>query len=602
MPDRKRKKEQKKERKKYSYKECRKIQRPDGLMMKTVRGYTFPDFIDAVSHRFGSRVCYKVFRTGEENDTTFSQLGWHAYAISSYLISKGIEKGDRIAIFGESCPRWMEMYLGIASIGAIAVPILPDFSASEAMHIIAESGAKGVCVNQKQFAKISSQIGDLMLFRMEDLVHVPVVSDEYPFVTAPGFPMRNTKINEAELEKRKPAEDDVASIIFTSGTTGASKGVVLTHMNILRGADLATDIYVRIKPGYRALSILPMSHVYEFTIGQILPLMVGVEITFLGRPPAVSVLLPALSEVRPHVMLTVPLLIEKVYKAAVLPVLRDNKKISSMLSKPIIGSFVYRTIGKKLMKTFGHNLVFFGIGGAPLDKDVELFLHKAHFPYAIGYGLTETSPLVAGCGSAHHRQHPGFVGEIVTDDDVILLDKNSEGVGEIAVKGPNVMQGYYNREDLNSEVFTEDGYFRTGDLGFIDEHNRLSIRGRVKTMILGPGGENIYPELIESLINNQSFVEESLVVPDNGGLVALIKIDVNMMAEKMKISAIEAHQEALKYIKTIRSDVNSQLSSFSRISEVKLQEEPFARTPTQKIKRFLYPGKKDKEGKDNDDK
>ena len=601
MPDRKRKKEQKKENRKYSYKECRKVVRPDGMMMKTVRGYTFPDFIDAVSHRFGNRVCYKVFRTGEENDTTFSQLGWHAYAIASYLISKGIEKGDRIAIFGESCPGWMEMYLGITSIGAVAVPILPDFSSAEAMHIISESGAKGVCVNQKQFQKISSIVSDLMVFRMEDLVHVPSISEEYQFGTAPGFPMRNAKINPAELEKRKPAEDDVASLIFTSGTTGASKGVVLTHMNILRCADLATDIYVKIKPGYRALSILPMSHVYEFTIGQILPLMVGVEITFLGRPPAVSVLLPALSEVRPHVMLTVPLLIEKVYKAAVLPVLRDNKKISSMLNKPIIGSFVYRTIGKKLMKTFGHNLVFFGIGGAPLDKDVEIFLHKAHFPYAIGYGLTETSPLVAGCGSAHSRQHPGFVGEIVTDDDVILLDKNSEGVGEIAVKGPNVMKGYYNRDDLNSEVFTEDGYFRTGDLGFIDSHNRLSIRGRVKTMILGPGGENIYPELIESLINNQSFVEESLVVPEDGGLVALIKIDVNMMAEKMKISAMEAHQEALKYIKTIRADVNTQLSSFSRISDVKLQEEPFARTPTQKIKRFLY-GKKDKNGSGNDDK
>ena len=443
MPDRKKKKEQKKENRKYSYKECRKVVRPDGMMMKTVRGYTFPDFIDAVSHRFGNRVCYKVFRTGEENDTTFSQLGWHAYAIASYLISKGIEKGDRIAIFGESCPGWMEMYLGITSIGAVAVPILPDFSSAEAMHIISESGAKGVCVNQKQFQKISSIVSDLMVFRMEDLVHVPSISEEYQFGTAPGFPMRNAKINPAELEKRKPAEGDVASLIFTSGTTGASKGVVLTHMNILRCADLATDIYVKIKPGYRALSILPMSHVYEFTIGQILPLMVGVEITFLGRPPAVSVLLPALSEVRPHVMLTVPLLIEKVYKAAVLPVLRDNKKISSMLNKPIIGSFVYRTIGKKLMKTFGHNLVFFGIGGAPLDKDVELFLHKAHFPYAIGYGLTETSPLVAGCGSAHSRQHPGFVGEIVTDDDVILLpadvllieaDVDLLGVGLVRVR------------------------------------------------------------------------------------------------------------------------------------------------------------------------
>ena len=601
MPD-KRKKEIRKKNKEYSLKNCRSIKRQDGLVMKTVRGYTFMDFVDAVSHRYGKRICYRVFRTGEENDTTYSQLGWHAYAIASYLAGKGIKKGDRIAIFGESCPSWMEMYLGIVLIGAIAVPILPDFSAAEASHIIKESGAVGVCLNQKQHAKLSEGTGDLMVFRMEDLVHVPSIPEGYTFITAPGFSMRSAKINAEEVKKRKPEETDTASIIFTSGTTGASKGVVLSHINILRGADLATDTYVKIKPGDRVLSILPMSHVYEFTIGQILPMMVGMEITFLGRPPAVSVLMPALMEVRPHVMLTVPLLIEKVYKAAVLPVLRDNKKIASLIKKPVIGSFVYRTIGAKLMKTFGHNLKFFGIGGAPLDKDVEKFLHRAHFPYAIGYGLTETSPLVAGCGSKHHRQHPGFVGEIVTDDDVILVDKNSEGVGEIAVKGPNVMKGYYNRDDLNREVFTSDGYFLTGDLGYIDRHNRLSIRGRVKTMILGPGGENIYPELIESLINNQSFVEESLVVPEDGGLVALIKIDVNLMAEKMKISAMEAHQEALKYIKTIRADVNSQLSAFSKISDVQLQEEPFDRTPTQKIKRFMYPKKKDRNDNGNGDK
>ncbi len=563
--------------------------------MKTVKGYTFPDFIEAIASRYGRRTCYRVFRQGDEYDMTYMQLKWFSNAVSSYLLSIGICKGDRIAILGESSPTWMVMYLGIVSIGAVAVPILPDFPERDVLSILKESGAVGVAVNIKHHQKTTGVEG-LHMFRLDDLVHVPSASQG--FAEAPGYAMRTYKIDRKALDSMKPSEDDTASIIFTSGTTGASKGVVLSHMNILRTADLATDVYVKLKPGMKVLSILPMSHVYEFTIGQVLTMMAGLEITFLGKQPAVSVLMPALSEVRPHVMLTVPLLMEKVYKAAVLPVIRDNEKIKKLLRNPLVAPFVYMTIGKRLKKTFGHRLVFFGIGGAPLDGDVERFLHKAHFPYALGYGLTETSPLVAGCGSAHRRQHPGFVGEIVTDDKVILLDKNDEGVGEIAVRGPNVMKGYYCRPDLNSEAFTSDGYFRTGDLGFIDRHNRLSIRGRVKTMILGPGGENIYPEMIETLINNQDFVQESLVVPENGGLVALIKLDIDTMAEKMSLSIKEAKEEGQRYIKKIRNDVNSQLSAFSKISDVQLQDEPFDRTPTQKIKRFLYPKKKGGQGDD----
>lgn len=598
----KEKEKRKARRKEFSLKECRKVGRSDGLRLKTLKGYTFTDFVEAVTARYQDRICYRVFRQGDENDMTYNQLGWYSYAVASYLMDKGVKKGDRIAILGESCPNWMVMYLGIVMLGAIAVPILPDFSAREAKFIIKDSGSIGVCVNAKQYQKIADISPDLMVFRMEDLVHVPSSGDDYTFDKAPGFAMKSTKLRINDVKAVKPAENDIASLIYTSGTTGSSKGVELSHMNILRGADLATDVYISLKPGWKALSILPMSHVYEFTIGQVLTLLSGLDITFLGKPPAVSILLPALAEVRPHVMLSVPLLIEKVYRSAVLPVLRDNQKIGKMIKMPVIGGFVYRTIGRKLMTTFGHRLKFFGIGGAPLDGEVERFLHKAHFPYAIGYGLTETSPLVAGCGSAHSRQHPGYIGEIVADDDVILLDKNEEGVGEIAVKGPNVMRGYYNNPELNKESFTEDGYFKTGDLGYIGKHNRLAIRGRVKTMILGPGGENIYPETIESIINSQSFVEESLVVPENGGLVALIKLDMNMMAEKLKISAQEAQQEAQKYIKAIRNQVNSELSAYSKISDVQLQEEPFDRTPTQKIKRFLYPKKKAKAEEKNDDK
>lgn len=572
---------------KITFKRCKKELREDGLQMKTVLGYTFPDFAEAISSRWPDRIVYSVFRD-DTSDMTYSQLNQRAKSVASYLLNLGFEKGDKIAIFGESCPNWMVMFLGIAYIGCIAVPILPDFTEREAVTIFSDCGVKAACVNQKAYSKVARYINEngIEVFRMEDLLHLPKASIDN-FATSPGFLMTSYKYKIAEINARKPKEEDEVSLIYTSGTTGSSKGVVLTHMNILRCADLASDVYVKIKPGYSTLSILPMSHVYEFTIGQVLPMMMGVHITFLGKPPAVSILMPALAEVRPHIMLTVPLLIEKVYKAAILPIIRENTKIQKLLKSPLKW-YVYRTMGKKLLATFGHRLKFFGIGGAALDIEVEKFLYLAHFPYAIGYGLTETSPLIAGCPSKHKGQRPGWIGKVVADDDVILLNRSADGTGEIAVKGPNVMKGYYNNPELNAEVFTPDGYFKTGDLGELDGANRLAIRGRVKTMILGPGGENIYPESIESLINNMNFVQESLVVPENGGLLALIKLDLKAFADKMKVDLDVAALEAKKYLLSIRKDVNLQLSAYSKIDDIELQEVDFERTPTQKIKRFLY--------------
>lgn len=590
----------KKEKKKViSAKVCRKVRREDGYRMKFMSEYTFRNFYEVIESRFSKRMMYSVFRSDES--LTYGQFAHNVRAAATYLLKMGLKKGDKVAIMAESCPNWMVAYVALTSVSIVAVPILPDFSLLEADGILKHSQAKAVFLNQKQYAKIKSSVeeNDLELFRIEDLFHIPkniVIEDEKHFTLTPGISIINTKIEQGVLDQNKPKEDDLASIIYTSGTTGSSKGVMLTHFNILRCADLNTDVYVKVNPGDKALSILPMSHVYEFTIGQVLPLLQGVEITFLGKPPAVSILLPALSEVRPHIMLTVPLLIEKVYRSAVVPVITGNEKIKKLLKYPVLGSFVYKVIGRKILSTFGHRLKFFGIGGAPLDSEVEYFLYRAAFPYAIGYGLTETSPLIAGCGPKKSMHKLSFVGKVVEDDDVILDDKNSEGVGEILVKGPNVMQGYYLRDDLNSEVFTSDGYFRTGDLGYKDKKGFLSIKGRCKTMILGPAGENIYPEPIENLINAQEFVEESLVVPSNGGLLALIKIDIELMSKKLKIDIDSARKEAEKYVKEIRKTVNAQLSAYSRISETELQKEPFERTPTQKIKRFLYPKKK-KEGK-----
>ncbi len=575
---------------------CRAVKRNDGLEMKFMTEYTFRNFHEVIASRYPRRTMYSVFRE-DGSEITFLQFSHQVKAISSYLISLGFEKGDKVAIIGDSSPYWMLFYVALTNIGLIAVPILPEFSEREVAIILSDSEAKGVASLSKQYPKVFESIKEtgLSLFRLDDLVHIPSsvgIPEPVDFLSTPGIPMRDWKISQKDLDSFKPEEDDIASIIYTSGTTGKSKGVVLSHKNLLRCADLNTDVYIKLKPGNKVLSILPMSHVYEFTIGQLLVLLQGLEVVFLGKPPAVSILLPALSEVRPHVMLTVPLLIEKVYKAAIAPKLKGEGKIAKLAKNPFVSSFVYRTIGKKLKSTFGGRIKFFGIGGAPLDAEVEKFLYKASFPYSIGYGLTETSPLIAGCNTKKSGHSPSFIGPVVSDDDVILLDKNQEGVGEIAVKGPNVTKGYYKNEELNKESFTPDGYFKTGDLGYFDKKGRLSIRGRVKTMILGPSGENIYPESIESLINNQEYVAESLVVPEDGGLIALIRIDIELMSKNLKISVDEAKKEAVKYVASMKKSLNSQLSSYSRLSETELQEEPFDRTPTQKIKRFLYPKKK----------
>ena len=576
---------------------CRKIKRSDGLKMKWVQEYTFRGFLEAITSRFGNLKAYSIFGDEEDKFISYNRLKWGAENISTYLLEKGFAKGDRVAIVGESCPFWMMMYLGITYVGCVAVPILPDFSQREMEGILKESGAKAVCVNVKHFKKVekSAYSNNLMVVRMEDLTQIPSIPEGFTFENAPGISLKEHSHNYTLINTSVPSEDDMASLIFTSGTTGSSKGVILTHKNLLVCADESSDTYVKVKKGVRVLSILPMSHCYEFTITHLLCLLQGAEIVFLGKPPATTILMRAFKEVRPHVILTVPLLIEKIYKAAVLPTLRDNPKIAKLYKNPLTKWIVLKTVKTKLISTMGGCIRFFGIGGAPLDETVWDFLYSCHFPYALGYGLTETSPLIAGCGPKHKMHKKGYIGKPVKHDHVILLNKNEDGVGEIAVKGPNVMTGYYNNEELNKEVFTEDGYFKTGDLGYLDKHGYLSIRGRVKTMILGPAGENIYPESIESLINNMEFVQESLVVPGDGGLVALIKIDLEAMQEKLKISATDVKDEAEKYLVKLKKSVNEQLSTFSKIADTELQEKDFERTPTQKIKRFLYSRKKKEE-------
>jgi long-chain acyl-CoA synthetase len=388
-------------------------------------------------------------------------------------------------------------------------------------------------------------------------------------------------------------EDDLAVIIYTSGTTGKSKGVMLTHKNICSNAVASSGIQ-EIDSNDRFLSVLPLSHTYENTIGFILPVLCGASIAYIKKPPTPAVLLPALKTVRPTLMLTVPLIIEKIYRSKVLPTFTKSKLMRFLYSIPPLRKKFNQIAGKKLMQTFGGELKFFGIGGAKLDKTVEKFLREAKFPYAIGYGLTETSPLLAGVNALNTRLQstgPPLKGITLKIHDAGKLT----GEGEIWAKGPNVMKGYYKEPELTREVLTEDGWFKTGDLGILDDTNFLYIRGRSKNVIIGPGGENIFPEDIESVINNFKHVAESLVIQQKGKLVAMVhfnreEIESKYQHLKGELSEfsdfVEEKYEELS--KELREYVNARVSKFSKIQEVMLQKEEFVKTATKKIKRFLY--------------
>ena len=534
--------------------------------MKEPKEYTLTSMLETSAERFSNLTALQTWRD-KQSAISYPDLLKRSLSVAHYLHWQGIGKGDRVAILGESCPNWGLAYLGINRAGAIAVPILPNFSKSEVQSILAHSGAVLAVVNSKNMDKVDGC--GISIIRMEDMCEA-----------SSGVDTAGTILSEsdkASLEKVRPEEDDVASIIYTSGTTGMPKAVMLTNRNIVWNAYVCSTPFIKIHPGWNALSILPMSHVYEFTIGFVLLLMNGVQIVYLGKAPSTDTLMPAMREIQPEVMLSVPLLIEKIYRRALLPKLKEGTRLGKLARNRLTAPIVYSIIGKKVRTIFGGRMRFFGVGGAAFDSEAESFFHKIHFPYALGYGLTETSPFIAGCGPKD--QVPGTLGPVLDGLDV-RLDPES---GEVLIKGPSVMKGYYRNEELTREVFTEDGYFRTGDIGQFKD-GRLAIKGRCKTMILGPSGENIYPENIEFLINSEEDVLESLVVADQGGLTAMIRLDMKALKKK-GIIAIEAIQSRLD---SILKAVNGKLSSFSRIRKAEIQEIPFERTPTDKIKRFLY--------------
>jgi len=553
--------------------------------MNYTKRLTIPSLLhESVEHFAGNK---SLIFVGEEN-YTYRQLGADVERVSSMLADLGVKKGDKVAILSTNMPNWGVAFFSISVLGAVIVPILPDFHENEITTIIEHSEAKVMFVSTGLFSSINDEAKQLLdnIITVENFAHVPADC------TVANLGKLESSLPESGSRKAwaDVAEDDLASIIYTSGTTGNSKGVMLTHLNLAWTTQQSATLQP-IKPTDRFISILPLSHTLENTVGFLLPLKYGAAIYYLRKPPVPSVLLPALAAVKPTIMLTVPLIIEKIFRAKIYPEFQKSAVMRSLYSVAPFRKVLNKVAAKKLHKTFGGELRFFGIGGAKLDPTVERFLYEGNFPYAIGYGLTETSPLLAGATPG--KTKIGSTG--IAMEGVQLRIGNADpisGEGEIQAKGLNVMRGYYKAPDATNEVFTEDGWFRTGDRGSFDKENKLFIKGRIKTMIVGASGENIYPEEIESVINKMRFVLESLVVEKKGKLVAMIHLNMEEVEENFKHMKSEAQQfineKSEEILKEIHKKVNEQVNKFSRIQQVVLQPNPFEKTPTKKIKRFLY--------------
>jgi len=538
-----------------------------------------------------------MFSGGEvQYHITYLQMGICARQFASALKQAGIEKGDKVLLLSENCPQWPAAYFGIALAGAVSVPLLTGFSHEQIQNIKAHCGARAICVSRNTDKKPAAA-SERRRYENSGNAYLPFCP-EIPVIYIDS--LKESGASNAEIlisvngvkkqlnlsavecdDHYSQKSDDLASIIYTSGTQGNSKGVMLSSKNLLTSA-LTSLTFVKLYPNDRLLSVLPLAHCYECSLGLIAPIICGSSITYIDRPPSPSVLLPAFKHVKPTAIITVPLLIEKIYNNAIAPKLRKSKFYNFFLTRPLAAMLA----GRKLICELGGKLRFLGIGGAPLSPSVEEFLFNARFPYAVGYGLTEAAPLVAGNSPLRFTLKSGI---IIPKNIKMRIDQfvsNKTGEGEIQVQGSNIMAGYFNDEKRTRETITNDGWLKTGDLGRIDKKGRLHIIGRLKAIILGPSGENIYPEEIEGLLGSSGLIEESLVYSGKKGeLVALVRLNEAAQLKQRAKNAAGAIENALEELRTW---VNKKLAVFSRLNRIEIKYEPFEKTPTMKIKRYLY--------------
>lgn len=527
---------------------------------------TLYELVRNSTRKFASRIAFEMC-DGER--VTYAEVGRRMAEVQRTLVSAGLGPGDKVALLSSNMPNWAVCYFAVVSAGMVIVPILPDFSSEELEQILLHSEARALFVSDRLYTRLPHRAVE----RLDLVVRTKNL----------GVIVQRTH---GTGTMAPPAPGDLAAIIYTSGTTSSPKGVMLSHRALCAQTDISAAIFP-VTTEDTFLSVLPLSHTYECSIGMIYPFSMGSRVVYIDRPPTASVLLPVLKRVRPTVMLIVPLIIEKIYRHQVLARFRSGFFWRLLYRSAPVRRYLHRVAGRKLLELFGGRLRFLGIGGAKLDRATEAFLLEASVPYAIGYGLTETAPLLAGASPSQVRL--GSTGPQAPGVELRLERVDPETrQGEIEARTPSVMLGYYKNPEATAEVFTPDGWFRTGDLGEFDADGWLYIKGRLKNMIVGPSGENIYPEEIESVLNSHVYISDSIVTECEGRLVALVHFNSEELEARFENwrEGMGERMEQLK--KEILEYVNAKVNRFSRISEVVEERDGFAKTPTQKIKRFLY--------------
>ena len=517
---------------------------------------------------------------------TYGQLATQIERFHIFFEACGLKKGDRIAICAKNTARMAVSFLSVNTYETVVVPILSDFTPESVNHLVDHSESLMLFTDNDIWAKLDKSKMPLVkaVISVNDFTLLYADNDDvknaYAAISetfASRYPMGFTGEN---VTYNTDNWDDLDIINYTSGTTSAPKGVMLTYKALSATIDFGQR-YIPSSDKFTMVSMLPMAHMYGLVYEFLYPLCNGTSITFLGKTPSPSLLLSAMHDVKPYLLITVPLVMEKVFKSAIKPVL--DKPVMKVLTRiPGINSLIFKKIREKLLSALGGNLQMIIMGGAPLNPEVEKWFKKIGLPYTVGYGMTEAAPLLAyePCTS----YVPGSCGRAV-DCAIVRIDSEDPQhvVGEIQAKGDNVCIGYYKNSEATAAAFTEDGFLKTGDLGIIDAHGNIFIRGRSKSMILSANGQNIYPEEVEAVVNNQDYVVESVVVDRASKLVALVYLD----ADAMKKAGLDEETVADLH-ETIRINANKALPSYSQLQKVEVVDKPFEKTPKMSIKRFMY--------------
>jgi long-chain acyl-CoA synthetase len=521
----------------------------------------------------------------KEKGYSYKEIAEKILKLHIFFRDTGIKEGDKIAMVGRNSANWCVVYLAAVTYGAVIVPVLPDFKPEDHMNIINHSDSKLLFVDEKiwetfDFSRMKDIISVISLENFDQIISRGDKTEKAYSELEDKFRAKYPDLKPDEMKFSDITNDKLAVISYTSGTTGFSKGVMITHNSLAANVRFAQN-NMPLKPGDPVVSFLPLAHTYGCAFEFLFPFTFGCHITILSKTPSPQIVLQAFGEIKPRLILSVPLVIEKIYKKQILPII-SRPAMKVLLAIPGLNQILFKKIREKLTNSFGGRFMEIVVGGAAFNADTEKFFRKIRFKFTVGYGMTECGPLISY--ASWDTTKLGASGRAVDTLEVTIDSPDPEKqVGEIILRGENVMTGYYKNEEATGAVIDEKGWLHTGDLGVIDKEGNIFIKGRSKSLILGPSGKNIYPEEIESVINNQKYVTESLVISEDNKLIGLIFPDYDQIkSENLNNDQLQA------VLEEVRRTVNERLPDYMAVSKFRIHPEEFAKTPKRSIKRFLY--------------